>query len=88
VFWVYGLLINLGFFAAGVISGYLQMLVLLVPLLPFYLAFLVWFFVAAWRCAHNSSWSGWAYLARAWVVLASVGFSLKVVQAVSKLVSA
>lgn len=80
VFWVYGLLLNLPFFAVGVAAGYLHMPLLLVPLVPVYVAYLVWVLVSMWRCAFNSSWSGWAYLGRAWVVFACVGFLIRVVQ--------
>jgi len=80
VFWVYGFGINLVFFIIGVVAGFLQAPVILLPLVPLYIAFIVWLLVAMWRCAQNVGWTGWTYLARTWVLLTSTGFVIKIFQ--------
>jgi len=83
LFWVYGFGINLVFFIIGVVAGILQAPLILLPFVPLYVAFIVWLLVAMWRCAHNVSWTGWTYVARAWVLLASTGFVIKIFQITS-----
>lgn len=78
MFWRYAVPINLVFFAGGAAVGYLAndypkaayAVFLAGPLL---VIFTVWFCVSLWRCAFNTAWSGWAYLARAWSVLVAYG---------------
>ena len=85
VFWVYAVPINLAFFITGLVAGVaagsipqVSLLVFLVA--PLYLIFTVWFCVSLWRCAYNADWDGWAWIARAWVIIVGVGMFIQIVR--------
>lgn len=78
VFWFYAVPTSSAFLISGVIAGYLaasypSVSLLILVLGPLFLVFTLWFCVSLWRCAFNTSWVGWGYISRAWVLLTAIG---------------
>ena len=84
-FWLIGVvgqillsLINVLVIALAILVGYYDresalvgyaLLVGTLGTYPLWLIYAIYASVAIWRCAFNTSWSGWGYLARAWLIL-------------------
>jgi len=67
-FWLYFVLaLNIGVLAVGYVVGtfglpYLAVWIVIAPIV-------VWAAVSVWRCAFNTRWRGWGYIARIVVVI-------------------
>ena len=68
VFWLYNFLLGSAVIAA-IDAVPAEQVVLVIFILVTALAWAVWVGVSLWRCAFNSSWRGWGYIARGLVVL-------------------
>ncbi len=66
-YWLFGVLI-------GNISGFLLVAVLGPVGLLFYIVYSFWVTVSIWRCAPNTTWVGWTYIARTLSVLGFLSF--------------
>jgi hypothetical protein len=68
VFWLYNLLLGLGF---SILTDYVVTLGIIPSLIAMVimLAWATWITVALWRCAFNATWHAWGYIVRAIVVV-------------------
>ena len=74
VFWVYGVIVSLAFAMLGAIIISKHIRSLLIPMAILYNAYLIWFYVSAWRCAFNCDRAIWGYFTRVLVVLSAVTY--------------
>jgi hypothetical protein len=73
------LLIGIGtaFIGAGLKTIDSKLLIIIFAFL--YLAYLIWLFISAWRCAFNSTWRGWGYIVRVIVMVGAIAAVLELV---------
>ncbi len=73
VFWIYNVTLGLVLSFVLQVIGHLAILPLLYIFLLIGILWTIWILVGLWKCAFNTKWEGWGYLARAFVVLSILG---------------
>lgn len=69
VFWVYGIAFSIAFKLASFVILVAQPAIWPV-IVAFALVYTLWWYVSLWRCAFNTRWKFFGYLARIWVIVA------------------
>ena len=70
VFWIGGVILDIGFTAIKKILGHTETTDFVYAIVA--LIYLVWLFVSEWRCAFNVKWKGWGYIVRGLIILSPI----------------
>ena len=75
VFWLAGVLGGLALNILGkILTALLGPFGLIIALIS--VPYIIWYFVAIWRCAFNADWRGWGYIARIYLLLPLIAIPL------------